>query len=101
MTTNGRIPAAGETTLGAVSMRCSHDPEANWKKYLSFIDEAALRGVDYLVFPEVSLQGYLMGSRALGSRDMAEQLTYFRRVAEPVPGPTPGRLPSSPPATRC
>jgi predicted amidohydrolase len=92
MTTNGRVPAAGETTLGAVSMHCSHDPEANWKKYLSFIDEAALCGVDYLVFPEVSLQGYLMGSRALGTRDMAEQLTYFRRVAEPVPGPTTDRL---------
>ena len=42
MTTNGRVPAPGETTLGAVSMHCSHDPEANWKKYLSFIDEAAL-----------------------------------------------------------
>ena len=68
MTTNGRVPASGETTLGAVSMHCSHDPEANWKKYLYFIDEAALRGVDYLVFPEVSLQGYLMGSRALGTR---------------------------------
>jgi hypothetical protein len=24
MTTNGRVPAPGETTLGAVSMRCSH-----------------------------------------------------------------------------
>jgi predicted amidohydrolase len=92
MTTNGRVPAPGETTLGAVSMHCSHDPEANWKKYLSFIDEAALRGVDYLVFPEVSLQGYLMGSRALGTRDMADQLSYFRRVAEPVPGPTTDHL---------
>ena len=83
MSTNGRIPTPGETTLGAVSMRCGHDPEANWKQYLAFIDEAALRGVDYLVFPEVSLQGYLMGSRVLGTRDMAEQLSYFRRVAEP------------------
>lgn len=91
MLSNGSVPA-GATTLGAVSMRCAHDPEANWKQYVAFIEEAALRGVDYLVFPEVSLQGYLMGSRMLGTRDMAEQLSYFRRVAEPIPGPTTDRL---------
>jgi predicted amidohydrolase len=73
-------------------MHVSHDPEANWRKYLAFIDEAALRGTDYLVFPEVSLHGYLMGSPALGSPEMGEQLSYFRRVAEPIPGPTTDRL---------
>ena len=92
MATNGRLHGAGETTLGAVCMHCSHDPEANWKKYLAFIDEAALRGTDYLVFPEVSLHGYLMGARALGSPEMGEQLAYFRQVAEPIPGPTTDRL---------
>jgi len=92
MTTNGRVRGAAETTLGAVNMHCSHDPEANWKKYLAFVDEAALRGTDYLVFPEVSLHGYLMGARALGTPEMAEQLAYFRRVAEPIPGPTTERL---------
>jgi predicted amidohydrolase len=44
------------------------------------------------VFPEVSLHGYLMGARALGSSEMGAQLAYFRRVAEPIPGPTTGRL---------
>ncbi len=92
MVTNGRFGGARETTLGAVSMHCSHDPEANWRKYLQFIDEAALRGTDYLVFPEVSLHGYLMGARALGTPEMGEQLAYFRRVAEPIPGPTTDRL---------
>jgi predicted amidohydrolase len=86
------IAPAGPTTLGAVAMHCSHDPEANWKKYVAFIEEAAAKGVDYLVFPEVSLQGYLMGSRMLGTRDMVEQQAYFRRVAEPIPGPTTEKL---------
>lgn len=92
MTTNGRVAKTGETTLGAVSMHCSHDPAANWKKYLDAIAEAAGRGTDYLVFPEVSLHGYLMGARSLGSPEMREQLAYFRRVAEPIPGPTTNRL---------
>jgi predicted amidohydrolase len=92
MKSNGRVPKTGETTLAAVSMHCSHDPAANWKKYLEAIDEAAVRGADYLVFPEVSLHGYLMGSPALGSPAMHEQLAYFRRVAEPIPGPTTQRL---------
>ena len=91
MNSNGRARKPGETTLSAVSMHCSHDPEANWKKYLAAIDEAAARGTDYLVFPEVSLHGYLMGTRALGSPEMADQLAYFRRVAEPIPGPTTRR----------
>jgi predicted amidohydrolase len=92
MASNGHVRTAGETTISAVSMHCSHDPEANWKKYLRFVDEAAAQGSDYLVFPEVSLHGYLMGSPALGSPEMSEQLRYFRRVAEPVPGPTTDRL---------
>lgn len=89
---SGAKPTIGETTLGAVSMHCAHDPAANWKRYQEFIDEAALRGADYLVFPEVSLQGYLMGGRPLGSPEMGEQLAYFRRVAEPIPGPTTDKL---------
>jgi predicted amidohydrolase len=89
---NGTVSRGRETTIGAVSMHCAHDPEANWKKYEAFIAEAAQRGTDYLVFPEVSLQGYLMGACPLGSPEMAEQLAYFRRTAEPIPGPTTDRL---------
>src|ERR1043165_9041814 len=84
-TTNG---IGRETTLGAVSMHCSHDYTANLNKYREFIAEAASLGVDLLVFPEVSLHGYLMGARAPGTPEMAEQLESFRSVAEPVPGPT-------------
>ena len=83
---------AGDTTISAVSMHCSHDPEANWKKYLDFIEEAALQGTDYIVFPEVSLHGYLMGKARIGTPEMAEQLRYFRRVAEPAPGPFTEKL---------
>lgn len=89
---NGHVRAAGETTISAVSMHCAHDPEANWRKYLAFIDEAASLGTDYLVFPEVSLQGYLMASSGVGSPEMVEQLRYFRRTAEPIPGPTTDKL---------
>lgn len=77
-----------ETTLGAVAMHCAHDVAHNKRKYKEFLDEAALQGVDLLVFPEVSLHGYLMGSPRLGTPEMAEQLRYFRSVAEPIPGPT-------------
>jgi predicted amidohydrolase len=92
MSLNGTGRKPHETTIAAVSMHCSHNPEANWKKYQEFIDEAAVRGADYIVFPEVSLQGYLMGAAPLGSPEMAEQLAYFRRNAETIPGPTTDKL---------
>ena len=44
--------------------------------------------MDFLVFPEVSLQGYFWSTPGVGSPEMAEQLHYFRSVAEPIPGPT-------------
>ena len=80
--------AERSVTLAAASMRCTHDRASNLKRYHEFIAEAALRHVDLLVFPEMSLQGYLMGSAALGSAAMDEQLRYFQAVAEPIPGPT-------------
>ncbi len=92
MHANGRVGHSGTTTISAVNMHCSHNPEANWKKYEEFIAEAALRGTDYIVFPEVSLQGYLMGARALNTPEMTEQLRYFRRTAETIPGPTTDKL---------
>ncbi len=87
--TNGRVHLGESgTTLGAVSMHCAHDYASNLKKYREFIDEAAGRGVDFLVFPEVSLQGYFWSTPGVGSPEMSEQLRYFRRVAETIPGPT-------------
>jgi predicted amidohydrolase len=78
---------ARDTTLGAVAMHCSHSPDSNLKKYREFIEEAAERRVDFLVFPEVSLQGYVMGYPVPDSATWHEQLRYFRSVAETVPGP--------------
>jgi len=92
MSINSTSVRAGETTISAVSMHCSHDPAANWKKYLEFIEEAALQGTDYIVFPEVSAHGYLFGGGRIGTPEMAEQLRYFRRVAETVPGPFTDKL---------
>jgi predicted amidohydrolase len=69
-------------------MHCSHDYESNLRKYREFIEEAALRKADLLVFPEVSLHGYLTGAAGIGSPEMGEQLRYFRAVAEPIPGPS-------------
>jgi len=91
--TNGRVhsPLSG-TTLGAVSMHCTHNVETNWKKYQEFIEEAAARHVRFLVFPEVSLQGYFWTTPGIGSPEMAEQLHFFRSVAETIPGPTTARL---------
>jgi predicted amidohydrolase len=89
---NGRVHHTSGTTLGAVSMHCTHQVEANWKKYREFIEEAATRNVDFLVFPEVSLQGYFWATPGVGSSEMAEQLHYFRAAAETIPGPTTALL---------
>ncbi|HEV2528179.1 MAG TPA: carbon-nitrogen hydrolase family protein [Thermomicrobiales bacterium] len=83
---------SGQTTIAAVAMHCSHEVNRNLQKYEGFIAEAAERGVQYLVFPEVSVQGYLLGGRALGTPEMREQIDYFRATAEPIPGPTTQRL---------
>jgi predicted amidohydrolase len=84
-----RCAAESVTTLAAVAMHCSHCYADNLRKYREFIEQAAQADVDLLVFPEVSLHGYLMGSaKAQGSKEYAEQLAYFRSVAEPIPGPS-------------
>jgi len=87
---NGHVhpEETGLVTLGAVSMHCSHNVASNLKKYREFIEAAVDRNVGFLVFPEVSLQGYFWTTPGVGSPEMAEQLQYFRRVAEPIPGPT-------------
>ena len=47
------------TKLATASINVVYDKQANLKKFLSFIDEAADRGAELLVLPEQSLQGYL------------------------------------------
>lgn len=77
-----------EVTLAAVSMHVAQDKAANLEKYLRFIDEAASLGARLLVFPEVSLQGYLKKRGAPGEPEVIELTRYYRQTAETVPGPT-------------
>ncbi len=77
-----------EATLAAVSMNVEQDKAANLEKYLRFIDEAAALGARLLVFPEVSLQGYLKKRGAPGEPEVIELTRYYRQTAETVPGPT-------------
>jgi predicted amidohydrolase len=79
--------ALDQVTLGAVCMHCTHNVKSNLNKYVEFIDEAAARGVRFLVFPEMSLPGYKWRLNEQGSVERSEQFRYFRSVAEPVPGP--------------
>ena len=73
-----------ESTLGAVCMNVELDTAKNTKQYLRFIVEAANRGVDLLVFPEVSLQGYLLTNDTLSSH---QPLRYYLEHAQKLSGP--------------
>src|SRR5215212_2661654 len=77
-----------DITLGAVCMRCEHDSRVNLAGYRELIAEAAAKGVQVLVFPEVSVQGYIRRMHGYRSPESAEQIRYYLESAEPVPGPT-------------
>ncbi|GGH82517.1 putative amidohydrolase [Pullulanibacillus pueri] len=71
--------------VATVAMGVTFNKEDNLKKYLAFIEQAALQEVDLIVFPEQSLQGYLKNLFAL-DRD---NVTYQYEQAETVPeGPS-------------
>lgn len=47
------------TKLATVAMHCDpHDKDLNFSKMVSFVEEAAEKGVDLLVFPEECLTGF-------------------------------------------
>jgi predicted amidohydrolase len=77
-----------EVTLAAVCMNVLQDKAANLEKYLHFIEEAAGLDARLLVFPEVSLQGYLKKRGAPSEPEVIELTRYYRKTAETVPGPT-------------
>ena len=81
-----------ETTLAAANLRIAHDKRQNMRRFLEVIDEAAARGADMLVLPEMGLQGYADFAFGLGLQEMAEQKQYFFREAEPIPGPATERI---------
>jgi len=74
-------------TLAAVCMNVAHDKAANLAKYIDYIEQAAAAGARLIVFPEVSLQGYLKRRGAPGEPEVMELTRYYRRTAETVPGP--------------
>ena len=71
-------------------MTVQHDKAANLRRIRDFIDEAASKRVDLLVFPEMCVQGYLRHWRDAGYQSpiVLEQIDYYLETAEPVPGPT-------------
>ena len=77
-----------EITISAVAMECAHSKDVNLEKYRTFVAEAAASRVDYIVFPEVSVQGYLVSTGDRGSDASRAQLEYYQEEAEPIPGPT-------------
>lgn len=79
-------------TLGAVCMTCTHEAEENLSRYERFIAEAAASDVKLLVFPEISVQGYLVAMADYTSPATLDQLEWYRRVSETVPGPTTERI---------
>ncbi len=53
------------------------DVPANLEKHLAYIDEAVKQGVDLLVFPELSLTGYVV-------QDLVPTLAHAPTLADPV-----------------
>lgn len=44
--------------IASVAMKVAHDAQINRQTYLSYIEKAAKEGVELIVFPELSLQGF-------------------------------------------
>lgn len=68
-------------------MHSIYDPAASGAKYVELLELAAGRHADLVVFPELSLQGYLYQLTPDWTLP-AEELEYQYSHAEPVPGPT-------------
>jgi predicted amidohydrolase len=80
------------TTLAAANMRVGPDKQANLARILRFIEEAADRGADLLVLPELALQGYIDFALRHGTPEYIAQRQYFVSSAEPVPGPATDQI---------
>lgn len=70
-----------QVTLALVQMN-THlgDVERNLEKHLSWIEEARRRGADLLLFPELSLTGYVL-------QDLVPQIAHHPTPGDPIFGP--------------
>ncbi|WP_318744085.1 carbon-nitrogen hydrolase family protein [Treponema sp.] len=68
--------------IATCCIHCVYNKEENLKKYFSFIDEAAAKGANLVVFPEQSLQGYLQSLVAMPYSDHEYQYTNAELVPE-------------------
>jgi predicted amidohydrolase len=75
-----------DVTLAAANVKIVHNKKQNLNRFAELIEEAADKGVDVLVLPEVGLQGY--ADFDLSGKAKAEQKQYYFREAEPIPGPS-------------
>jgi predicted amidohydrolase len=77
----------GGVSLATVNMAAVYDRAANRAKYLELLDLGAGRGASLVVFPELSLQGYLYQLTPDWTLP-PEELAYQYENAETVPGET-------------
>jgi len=71
-----KAPATLTLGLAQIKTRLG-DVQANLEKHLAYIDEAARQGVDVLVFPELSLTGYVV-------QDLVPTLAHAPTPDDPV-----------------
>ena len=77
-----------ERTIGTANMCVVHDKKENLTKIQEFMHEGAQKGVNFLVFPEMALQGYADFAFSMWDRARSEQTEYFHATAETVDGPS-------------
>ena len=82
-------PSSGiELKVAAVNMRVASEKEENLTTMIRMIGECHELGVDLLVFPELSLQGYPDLDIPIGSEAAARQHRRYVLEAEAIPGPS-------------
>lgn len=72
-----------------VNMKVELDKKVNLEKHVSYLAQAAQEKVDLIVFPELSLTGYLWD---IERNPPADEARYFLEEAEKVPGPSSSLL---------